>query len=161
MPSLCNRKWSQIRLYQMRYVYLWQSVRKPEQNVKEDHWKDECTDDPAVFEADAEVYCYPCYPYGIVIFYYHGYCIFRRITNRFVISRSVMLNLSKEDIILTVAGLRFGHVSYIITTVAVFVQQYRGVAQLVARLLWEQDVGSSSLFTSTIFLLDLPDLSYK
>ena len=27
---------------------------------------------------------------------------------------------------------------------------YRGVAQLVARLLWEQDVGSSSLFTPTI-----------
>ena len=26
---------------------------------------------------------------------------------------------------------------------------YRGVAQLVARLLWEQDVGSSSLFTPT------------
>ena len=26
----------------------------------------------------------------------------------------------------------------------------RGVAQLVARLLWEQDVGSSSLFTPTI-----------
>ena len=27
---------------------------------------------------------------------------------------------------------------------------HRGVAQLVARLLWEQDVGSSSLFTPTI-----------
>ena len=27
----------------------------------------------------------------------------------------------------------------------------RGVAQLVARLLWEQDVGSSSLFTPTIW----------
>ena len=31
---------------------------------------------------------------------------------------------------------------------------YRGVAQLVARLLWEQDVGSSSLFTSTRLSLD-------
>ena len=31
-----------------------------------------------------------------------------------------------------------------------FNKQFRGVAQLVARLLWEQDVGSSSLFTPTI-----------
>ena len=30
-------------------------------------------------------------------------------------------------------------------------KQYRGVAQLVARVLWEHDVGSSSLFTPTTF----------
>ena len=34
---------------------------------------------------------------------------------------------------------------------------FRGVAQLVARLLWEQDVGSSSLFTSTTFPLILAE----
>ena len=40
----------------------------------------------------------------------------------------------------------------------IYAQRKRGVAQLVARLLWEQDVGGSSPFTSTTFCPKTPIL---